>query len=234
MTTDYVGNDRLRQEIEYLRVAEEAGDVYEQILGKQVELTGVVVAAVDAARVKAPDRIVSFTPVAPVVVIGDANRLRQVIDNLLTNAINHTPDGTPIAVGVATEGATALLTVADQGPGIDPADRQHIFEPFHRADPSRARATGGVGLGLAIVSAIATAHGGTVGVDSEPGSGAAFWVRLPLARVDIPAPVGPPADLAPPDPTGPTPLRWPTRPAPSSPPPPPAPSPLTNGDGETS
>ena len=90
------------------------------------------------------------------------------------------------------------MTVADEGPGIAAADRDHIFEPFHRADPSRARATGGVGLGLAIVSAIATAHGGTVGVDSEPGSGATFWVRLPLAAVEAPPPVGPPVDLAPP------------------------------------
>jgi two-component system OmpR family sensor kinase len=155
---------------------------------EQVELTGVVAAAVDAARVKAPDRTVTFAPVASVVVTGDASRLRQVVDNLVANALNHTPGGTPIDVAVQVDGATALLTVADQGPGIAPEDRDHIFEPFHRADPSRARATGGVGLGLAIVSAIATAHGGTVGVDSVPGSGATFWVRLPLARTDVAPP----------------------------------------------
>jgi len=137
-----------------------------------------------------------------VVVTGDASRLRQVVDNLMANALNHTPEVTPIAVDVTTDGTTALLTVADRGPGIDPADRDHIFEPFHRADPSRARATGGVGLGLAIVSAIATAHGGSVGVESEPGAGATFWVRLPVVPIDVPPPVGPPVDdLAPPLPT---------------------------------
>jgi two-component system OmpR family sensor kinase len=159
----------------------------------QVELTGVTAAAVDAARVKAPDRTVTFAPLAAVVVTGDDHRLRQVIDNLLANALNHTPAGTPIDVSVRAEGDTAVLTVADQGPGIAPADRDHIFEPFHRADPSRARATGGVGLGLAIVSAIATAHGGAVGVDSVPGSGASFWVRLPLAVGEV---VAPPPDGA--------------------------------------
>jgi two-component system OmpR family sensor kinase len=184
---------------------------------EQVDLTAVASAAVDAARVKAPDRVVAFDPAAPVVVPGDANRLRQVADNLLANAINHTPDGTPIDVNVRADGDVAVLTVADQGPGIAPADRDHIFEPFHRADPSRARATGGVGLGLAIVSAIAAAHGGTVGVDSEPGAGAAFWVRLPQARTDIAPPVSP---LDPPPATAPPPQGPPVSPAPPPPVPP--------------
>jgi two-component system OmpR family sensor kinase len=148
----------------------------------------------------------------------------------MANALNHTPEGTPVAVDVSTDGATALLTVADRGPGIDPSDRDHIFEPFHRADPSRARATGGVGLGLAIVSAIATAHGGTVGVDSEPGAGATFWVRLPLVPLEVPPPVGPPADLAPPvapEPARPEPAPWSTPPAPTLVPPP-----VPSTDGE--
>jgi two-component system, OmpR family, sensor kinase len=173
---------------------------------EQVELTTVAAAAVDAARVKDPDRAVTFAPPAPVVVVGDASRLRQVVDNLVDNAMNHTPPGTPIAVDVGAEGATALLTVADRGPGIAPADRDRIFEPFHRADPSRARATGGVGLGLAIVSAIAQAHGGTVGVDSDATTGATFWVRLPLAPAAAPPPVPalpPLAGPPPPPPSGP-------------------------------
>lgn len=164
---------------------------------------------------KAPDRAVTFAPFGPVVVTGDANRLRQVVDNLVANAISHTPGATPIDVGLTVDGTTALLTVADEGPGIDPTDRAHIFEPFHRADPSRARSTGGVGLGLAIVSAIASAHGGTVGVDSEPGSGATFWVRLPLAPADVALPGGPPPAAQP----SPTP---PSSAPPSSPPPAPA------------
>ena len=183
---------------------------------EQVELTAVAAAAVDAARVKAPDRLVTFAPPAPVVVGGDANRLRQVIDNLLANAINHTPGGTPIEVDVRVVDTTALLSVTDHGPGIDPGDRGHIFEPFHRADPSRARTTGGVGLGLAIVSAIAAAHGGTVGVDSDPGSGATFWVRLPLARTGVaPPPQGPPISPAPAPPPGPPPAVVAPPPVPS-------------------
>ena len=173
-----------------------------------VDLTEVAGAAVDAARVKAPDRRVSLEAPAPVVVTGDANRLRQVVDNLAANALNHTPAGTAVDIAVRAEGPTAVLTVSDEGPGIDPADRHLIFEPFHRADPSRARATGGVGLGLAIVSAIAQAHGGTVGVDAADGGGARFWVRLPLAAAaaDGPPlpqaapPVGPPVSPAPPPP----------------------------------
>ena len=202
---------------------------------EQVELTGVAAAAVDAARVKAPDRTVTFAPLPPVVVTGDDNRLRQVIDNLLTNAINHTPAGTPIDVGVRTDGTTALVTVADQGPGIAAEDRDHIFEPFHRADPSRARATGGVGLGLAIVSAIATAHGGTVGVDSTPGSGATFWVRLPLAGTDASAPFGsPPTPAGMPNGRAPTTAELAPPPPPQGPPvspAPPPPVPISGSDG---
>jgi two-component system OmpR family sensor kinase len=186
---------------------------------ERVALVVVVSEAVDAARVKAPDRQVSFTPGPGVVVTGDANRLRQVIDNLLANAIAHTAAGTAIEVAVRAEGPDAVLTVTDHGSGIDPVDLPHIFEPFHRADPSRARATGGVGLGLAIVSAIATSHGGSVGVDSVPGSGATFWVRIPLVGAEPPVelpPASPPALPAPPPPAGP-----PVSPAP---PPPPVPS----------
>ena len=193
-----------------------------------VELTEVVTASVDAARVQAPDRVISFLPRPPVTVSGDASRLRQVVDNLLANALSHTPGGTPVDVDVRRDGTDALLTVADQGPGIPPGERAHIFEPFHRADPSRARATGGVGLGLAIVSAIATAHGGTVGVDSTLGAGATFWVRLPVvpavaepaaADRETPPPPAPPPSGRPepglPPPTGRTPAKPATRPAPS-------------------
>ena len=151
-----------------------------------VDLTGIVAAAVDAARLRAPDRVVGLRAPGPVDVVGDADRLRQVVDNLLTNAELHTPDGTPIEVEVRTEAAFASVAVSDHGPGIAPDEQAHIFEPFHRADPTRARATGGVGLGLSIVSAIAHAHGGTVGVMSDPAStnghgGATFWVRIPVA-----------------------------------------------------
>jgi two-component system OmpR family sensor kinase len=130
--------------------------------------------------------------------MGDADRLRQVVDNLLSNAVQHTPDGLPVDVRVSTEAVTACLEVSDRGPGIALEEQAHIFEPFHRADQTRARATGGVGLGLSIVSAIAHAHGGSVGVVSDPSSdnghsGANFWVRIPLVSTAFVAPGSEPA-----------------------------------------
>jgi two-component system OmpR family sensor kinase len=159
----------------------------------QVDVAAVTAAAVDAARVAEPERPITYEADGPVGVTGDADRLRQVLDNLLTNALQHTADGTPVEVRVRTDEGWAWIEVADHGPGISPEEQAHIFEPFHRADPSRDRATGGVGLGLAIASAIAHAHGGAVGVvsngarvhpseatDSPRSEGATFWVRLPL------------------------------------------------------
>jgi two-component system OmpR family sensor kinase len=152
---------------------------------EHVDLTDIVTAAVDAARVSTPGRAITLEVPGPLPVVGDADRLRQVVDNLLANAVQHTPDGSPVDVRVGTQSATGYLEISDQGPGIPSAEQAHIFEPFHRADPTRARATGGAGLGLTIVSAIAHAHGGTVGVVSDPTSdngsgGATFWVRIPL------------------------------------------------------
>jgi two-component system OmpR family sensor kinase len=154
-----------------------------------VELTDLVTAAVGAAQVSAPGRAVTLEVSGPVPVVGDADRLRQVVDNLLANAVQHTPETAAVDVRVRAEASTACLEVSDRGPGIAPEEQAHIFEPFHRSDPTRARATGGVGLGLSIVSAIAHAHGGTVGVvspsttspEGDPG-GTTFWVRIPLAR----------------------------------------------------
>jgi two-component system OmpR family sensor kinase len=154
----------------------------------RVDVSDVARAAVDAAHVADPGRPISLSVNGAVPVTGDADRLRQVVDNLLANAERHTPEKTPVEVRVRADGAWAWIEVADHGPGIAPEETAHIFEPFHRADPSRARATGGIGLGLAIVSAIAHAHGGAVGVapntvaTAAPGNGpgAVFWVRLPL------------------------------------------------------
>lgn len=115
----------------------------------------------------------------PVVVTGDASRLHQVVANLLANARTHTPAGTNVTLSVAREGADAVLRVHDDGPGVDPAIADELFERFSRADRSRARKTGGTGLGLSIAQAIVHAHGGTLAVDSVPGS-TTFEVRLPL------------------------------------------------------
>jgi two-component system OmpR family sensor kinase len=145
---------------------------------EDVDVAEVVGSAVDAARVTAPDRTFTVAPSASLVVEGDASRLRQVVDNLLTNAVRHTPAGTPVEVVLDADPGFVTVEVRDHGPGVPAEEQAHIFEPFHRADPSRARKTGGVGLGLAIVAAITRAHGGDVGVRSN-GAGATFWVRLP-------------------------------------------------------
>jgi two-component system OmpR family sensor kinase len=107
---------------------------------EEVDLTDIVSAAVGAARLRAPTRVISFQAPGPVAVMGDADRLRQVVDNLLSNALQHTPEGAPVDVRVSTETATACLEVSDHGPGIDVDEQAHIFEPFHRADLTRARA----------------------------------------------------------------------------------------------
>ncbi|MDQ3225733.1 MAG: ATP-binding protein [Chloroflexota bacterium] len=119
------------------------------------------------------------------VVVGDPIRLRQAIDNLLANVRAHTPTDTPARVSVQRNGAWAEITVADAGPGIPSDEQPRIFERFWRGDPSRGRtAAGGAGLGLSIVDALVRAHGGTIAVNSAPGQGTAFTMRLPLASGD--------------------------------------------------
>ena len=119
----------------------------------------------------------------PPVVVGDERRLRQVLTNLLGNAVRHTPPGSQITVRVATEPAGVVLTVSDDGPGLTAEHAARVFERFYRADPSRGRDEGGTGLGLAIVAALVTGHGGHIAVDTAPGQGARFRVELPLATV---------------------------------------------------
>jgi two-component system, OmpR family, sensor kinase len=170
--------------------------------------------AVAAARAIAPDRDVSLEvapDAGPLVVSGDDLRLRQIVGNLVTNALAHTPAGTPVAVRLSAEEGTAILEVADQGPGLAPEQADRVFERFYRVDKARTRraardtatataaataaAAGaapagsasthsGTGLGLAIVAALVAAQDGTVEVDSAPGVGATFRVRLPLALPD--------------------------------------------------
>lgn len=113
--------------------------------------------------------------------LADEARLRQVVTNLVGNAVTHTPPGTPLRIGVGTVGDHAVLEIADQGPGVAPEQSSRIFERFYRADTSRNRATGGAGLGLSIVHSLITAHGGHIEVDSAPGEGATF--RILLARL---------------------------------------------------
>jgi two-component system OmpR family sensor kinase len=145
--------------------------------------------AVADARAVDPDRSIELEVVAAgpaPIVTGDAPRLRQVFGNLVTNAITHTPDGTPVVVRVLTGPSEACVEVADSGPGIPAADRPKVFERFFRTDTSRTRTSGGSGLGLSIVAALVAAHAGRVEVDETPGGGATFRVRLPLAEVPAP------------------------------------------------
>lgn len=153
-----------------------------------VDLVQVASDAVADLRVVEADRPIDLEGGGRVVVSGDEARLRQVAANLLSNARLHTPSGTPVHVRVRASHATAVLEVADEGPGLASEESQRVFERFYRADPSRSRASGGIGLGLSIVSAIAGAHGGVATVESAPGSGATFRVELPLDHVPGDAP----------------------------------------------
>lgn len=147
-----------------------------------VDLLAVAADAVHDARARSPQRRIMLEVLPnsePAEVLGDDARLRQVVGNLLGNALDHTPEGADVTVRVGTDGADAVVEVADTGPGLGEDDAARVFERFYRADASRTRASGGSGLGLSIVAAIVAAHGGTVGVDSAPEKGATFRVRLP-------------------------------------------------------
>ena len=149
-----------------------------------VDLTRLAVEATGDAQVAGRDHHwIVDVPEEPVVVAGDAPRLHQVIANLLANARTHTPTGTTVTTRVVQEGQDAVLSVHDDGPGIDPSVAGELFERFARADSSRARKTGGTGLGLSIAKAIVDAHHGTISVASVPGD-TTFEVRLPARPAD--------------------------------------------------
>jgi len=145
-----------------------------------VDLTAVTRELVGDARVVDPDRAIELRDEGPVVIEGDELRLRQIVSNLLSNARTHTPAGTPVTVAVARRGDEAVIEVSDRGPGMPADHAAKVFERFFRADASRTRASGGSGLGLSIVAAIAAAHGGHVTVETAPGDGATFRVTLPV------------------------------------------------------
>jgi len=149
-----------------------------------VELVTIAAQAIDASRAVGPEWDMRLEAAQPVEVIGDATRLRQVIDNLLGNVRAHTPPGTATEVRIRTEGTDAVIEVADNGPGLAPDQAARVFERFYRVDASRSRDHGGAGLGLSIVAAIVGVHGGSVDVTSDiTHPGAVFTVRLPLPPV---------------------------------------------------
>ncbi|MFN8100451.1 MAG: HAMP domain-containing sensor histidine kinase [Mycobacterium sp.] len=148
----------------------------------RVDLLTLATDAVHDAQSIAPQRQISMEvfdgPGTPEV-IGDEPRLRQVLGNLVANALQHTPEWAGIKVRVGTIGPEAVLEVVDEGPGMDQQDAQRVFERFYRTDSSRARTSGGTGLGLSIVDSLVHAHGGTVSVATAPGRGCRFRVTLP-------------------------------------------------------
>lgn len=155
-------------------------DEGQELVYGTVDLTQLALEGLSDARPTAADHHWSIeVPEEPVVVVGDAGRMHQVVANLLANARTHTPAGTTITLSVAREGDDAVLRVHDDGPGIDPAIRDELFARFARGDSSRARQTGGTGLGLAIAKAIVEGHHGFITVTSEPGD-TTFTVRIPV------------------------------------------------------
>jgi two-component system OmpR family sensor kinase len=157
-----------------------------------VELSVLAMDAVQAARAVAPERTIKLDirdGQEMLVALGDDGRLRQVIGNLMTNALVHTPVEAEVTLRLYGEsGNRAVIEIADTGPGLSSAQREHVFERFYRADEARTRHTDreatGTGLGLAIVAAIVAAHNGSVEVFSEPGAGATFRVSLPALEPD--------------------------------------------------
>ena len=156
-----------------------------------IDLLSLAGDAVHDARLLAPSRTIdlSVQPGAAFLVTGDEPRLRQVIGNLMSNALTHTPDGTPIEVSIGSgtldprlpdSSPAVTLDVTDHGPGMTTEQAQRVFERFYRTDQARTRATGGSGLGLAIVNALVTAHGGVASVRTAPNQGATFRIALPL------------------------------------------------------
>lgn len=162
-------------------------DEGQELVHGTVDLTQLALEGLTDARPTAPGHHwIIDVPEEPVVMLGDAGRLHQVVANLLANARTHTPEGTTITLSVAKEGDEAVIRVHDDGPGIDPQVRDELFARFARGDSSRARQTGGTGLGLAIAKAIVEGHNGTISVDSVPGD-TTFTVTFPLTPVIAPA-----------------------------------------------
>lgn len=159
------------------------------------DLTDVARRAVAAYAVRAADAGVRLALEAPeaLPLEGDVDRLRELADILLDNALRHAPRGSAVALRVGDGDGRPTLSVTDAGPGLSPEDQAHVFERFYRADGARARDSGGLGLGLSIARAIAEAHGARLRVRSAPGAGATFTLELPahsarasLAEVGVP------------------------------------------------
>jgi signal transduction histidine kinase len=171
---------RLVEDLQQLSLAE-AGAL--RLTLEPLAPAGLVESALAASRPAAADAGVALEAQVPPLppVLADRERVAQILRNLLTNALQHTPGGGSVTLRARPADGVVEFSVCDTGPGIPAEHLALVFERFHRVDPSRARATGGAGLGLAIVRRLVEAHGGTVRVESEEGKGASFSFTLPLA-----------------------------------------------------
>jgi len=156
-------------------------DAAQVIAQAPVRLDRLVEGIVATTERQARDHSMQVRVESPLLVIGDHERLTQLLRNLLENAIHHTPAGTAIQVCLRQLNGVAQITVSDTGPGIAAEHLERIWERFYRVDKARSRAFGDSGLGLAIAKYIAEAHGGSVGVVSAEGRGTTFTIQLPLA-----------------------------------------------------
>ncbi|MDF3146891.1 MULTISPECIES: HAMP domain-containing sensor histidine kinase [unclassified Streptomyces] len=158
----------------------DAAEVETPLRPQEADLVELVEQAADAFRVTHADHPLTVAPGPGSLRLRlDPQRVRQVLDNLLTNAAMHTPSGTPVSVAVSVANGTAQVRVADAGPGIPPADRERVFDRFYRVDKARSRDRGGSGLGLAVAQSLIHAHGGRIDLTSEPGA-TVFTVTIPL------------------------------------------------------
>jgi two-component system, OmpR family, sensor kinase len=154
-------------------------DELPEVSHARVDMAELARDAVEDARAIAADREIQLRAAGPAPVLGDPHHLRQVLGNLMRNAIVHTPAGTPIELTVSAGDPDVTIEVRDHGPGLPEDATDAIFERFWRADPGRGRGKAGAGLGLAIVASVVEAHGGKATAKNAPGGGASFVVRLP-------------------------------------------------------
>lgn len=171
----------------------DAAEVEAPLRLREADLVALVEEAADAFRASHPDHPLTVGPGGPAGLRMrlDPQRVRQVLDNLLTNAAVHTPPGTAVAVAVSASDGAARVRVSDAGPGIPPTDAERVFDRFYRVDKARSRDRGGSGLGLAVAQSLIEAHGGTIELRSEPGA-TVFTVTIPL-RPTAPQEAGPSA-----------------------------------------
>ena len=174
-----VESERMRELVEELLLLAHL-DEGRPLAHGRVDLNEVVLDAINAARTVSPAWPIALRAARVITIDGDARRIRQIVDNLLTNVRTHTPPGTATTVTLdAAERATII--VRDNGPGMTAEQATHVFERFYRADPSRARSSGGAGLGLAIVDALVHAHHGMISIETAPGQGLTITLSLPLS-----------------------------------------------------